>query len=597
MQQFYTLEEASRLLNTTTDELKAMARRGELRSFQDRGTMRFRGQEIDELVRRRGLGNSDPDLQLGESVPAKPADSPAPRKPAGEGAPTDKGTFDFNLSIEDSAEVALGKEQAESAGSGKKSGKKGSDSDVRLVADGSDLDFHIDSDSDVRMVDESGSASKSGKKKGSADPVAKGDSGVRLVQEDSGSDSDVKIVPETDDNAVALGADLTKRPSDSDIRLEDATSRPPADKKKKGTIPTEEIDLDAELQKADADARKKGSSGTHRPAGAGTSPFELSDADIPVPKKKSPRKPDSSDDFELTPAKEDHSPIELGSDDLIALQPVEESAEMPKQKSPAKKPVEAEEDSSSEFELSLDDGGSSPVAEDEASSSDFDLSLEENEAPVEGESSDSEFELTLDGSGGLVAAGEPGEAESKDIFESDFEVPALEEESGSEAVALDEGDTDLESSDFDLALGDEDAPSDETSGSQVVALEDEEDSDPEAATVMRTRRGAKAEVVEGEEAGEFDNLDLEGEPQEVVEEEEGVAPVPAGAYAPSRPARWGAIPVVFMLPCVILMFLVGLMSWEMMNIMWGYHQGQKVSGLVVPWMADTFLGKDKAPKE
>src|SRR5207248_2533781 len=85
------------------------------------------------------------------------------------------------------------------------------------------------------------------------------------------------------------------------------------------------------------------------------------------------------------------------------------------------------------------------------------------------EDSDSEFELTLDDSGGLV----PLEAEQKakgegDIFETDFEVPALDEESGSEAVALDESDTDLESSDFDLALEEGDAAGDEESGSQVV---------------------------------------------------------------------------------------------------------------------------------
>lgn len=590
MQQFYTLEEASRLLNTTVDELKAMARRGELRSFQDRGTLRFRGQEIDELVRRRGLGNSDPDLQLGES---KAAGSGEPGKLAGS---QDKGTFDFNLSLEDSDEVAIGKESAEMPG---KPMKKGSDSDVRLVSDGSDLDFQIDSDSDVRMVEDAPSGPKSGNRKHPADPVAKGDSGVRLV-EASGSDSGVKIVQDGED-AVALGADLTKRPSDSDIRLEDASpaARSPGDKKKKKDPVTEEFDLDAELQQADTAARQKGSSDVHRaaPSVPGTSPFELSDADVPVPKKKPARKTDSSDDFELTPAKEDHSPIELGSDDLIALQPVEESAEVPADKGKSKSAAKSEADSSSEFELSLEDAGSSPVSEDDSSSSDFDLSLDENEAAVEGEGSDSEFELTLDGSGGLVSTGDSGE--QKDIFESDFEVPALEEESGSEAVALDESDTDLESSDFDLALGDEDAPSDETTGSQVVALEDEEDSDPEAATVMKTRRGARAAVAEDEEAGEFDNLDLEGEDQEVVTEDVEEEPVTAGAgaYAPPKPARWGAIPVIFMLPCVILMFLVGLMSWEMMNIMWGYHQGQKVSGLVVPWVTETFLGKDKAPKD
>src|SRR5205807_8721824 len=92
----------------------------------------------------------------------------------------------------------------------------------------------------------------------------------------------------------------------------------------------------------------------------------------------------------------------------------------------------------------------------------------------------------------------------KDIFETDFEVPALDEESGSQAVALGERDTDLESSDFDLALGDEDIAADEESGSQVVALEDGEETDDAAATVSRRGRGGEEveELIGEEEEGE-----------------------------------------------------------------------------------------------
>jgi len=78
MVQYYTLEQAAQLLRTTPDQLKEMAKKNEVRAFQDRGTLRFRSQEIDELARSRGLG-SDPDLQLGEAKAAKP------------GAPADAG--------------------------------------------------------------------------------------------------------------------------------------------------------------------------------------------------------------------------------------------------------------------------------------------------------------------------------------------------------------------------------------------------------------------------------------------------------------------------------------------------------------------------
>ena len=37
-----------------------------------------------------------------------------------------------------------------------------------------------------------------------------------------------------------------------------------------------------------------------------------------------------------------------------------------------------------------------------------------------------------------------------------------------------------------------------------------------------------------------------------------------------------------MIPTVLLTFFVGLMCWETLNLMWGNHQGQKVSGIITP---------------
>ena len=66
-------------------------------------------------------------------------------------------------------------------------------------------------------------------------------------------------------------------------------------------------------------------------------------------------------------------------------------------------------------------------------------------------------------------------------------------------AALDESDTDLESSDFDRALGEEDMAGEEESGSQVVALDDEGEVDEGAATVAKPRKKGAA-VAEDEEA-------------------------------------------------------------------------------------------------
>ena len=72
-----------------------MAEEKKVRSFRDRGSLRFRSQDIDELARSLGLG-SDPDLQLGEVPPPKKTSSPSPSKRPKGGK--DDEVFDFNLS-------------------------------------------------------------------------------------------------------------------------------------------------------------------------------------------------------------------------------------------------------------------------------------------------------------------------------------------------------------------------------------------------------------------------------------------------------------------------------------------------------------------
>src|SRR6185437_9206193 len=65
MAQFYTLEEAARVLGMNPEELKAKAQQREVRAFLDGGSWRFRVVDVDELARRRGLG-SDAELRLSD---------------------------------------------------------------------------------------------------------------------------------------------------------------------------------------------------------------------------------------------------------------------------------------------------------------------------------------------------------------------------------------------------------------------------------------------------------------------------------------------------------------------------------------------------
>ena len=195
-----------------------------------------------------------------------------------------------------------------------------SDSDVRLVPEGSGLDFQVVPEGPKSSGAGSTPPSKSGPTRSnrpsklgkSPDPA---DSGVRIVPLEDSSDSDVKLTPDSGRGESGLSGRTSsaKKPSDSDIRLEDSVK---ASKKGSPDHPiTEEIDLDEEERRADPAARTQARPGKTRPKVnplnlPTSSPFELSEADIemdkPAAKKRpskvaKPEKEESSSDFELKP--------------------------------------------------------------------------------------------------------------------------------------------------------------------------------------------------------------------------------------------------------------------------------------------------------
>lgn len=663
VQGYYTLQEAAQVLGMPPDELKRMAQKNEIRSFQDRGTWRFRVQDIQELARRRGLG-SEMDMVVPEVRAPRPSDSPAPKKnvlggpksappksappksspprspskKVGPASPPQVKAPDvFNFSLDPSEEAvdlnldsggespsAVARRSGSKSGprvapkSGPKSGPRspvlppGSDSDVRLVSDGSDLTFSLmeDSgpkmagpDSDVKMVHDpgpsssmlrgqrqSGSGGPATPRKQAKDPL---DSGVRLVPMDS--DSDVKIVGAGSDEIV-LGEQPPKSATDSDIRLQQGDFNVPS-ASNEGML-TEEINLDEELRKQEAlqargkPAPKVKPKSKIQPALPKDSPFELSEQDLDLsPLEPAPKKAgEDSSDFDLTPAKaqEDSSdfdltplkdggssPLAMDSDEItLAPDAGEEDLKGPSSgislENPADSGISLEPEQGGgediEFELSLDAGATPrPRAEQEevTGSSEFELSLDVDDAGSDtGDSS--EFELTLDDNAGLADDEAPQvKAEDKDIFETDFEAAAAEDESASEVAALD---TDLDSSEFDLDLADSEIEvEEEESGSQVVAL-DEEEVEAGAETVAGKRKPKPAAALEEEPA--FDDL---GEEAEVEEEMAGVGGREVIREKFLQPAPWGALPVVFMLPCVVVMIVVGIMGFELVTSMTGYR--------------------------
>src|SRR5215813_9800866 len=117
-QGYYTLTEAAQFLNMSVDELKQMAQKGQIRSFQDRGTLRFRMQDVQELARKRGV-SSDPELVLGDASLPAPKSSPTPRSGTKKKAPASPKTpakqegapevfdFDFDDSVDLGADVPI----------------------------------------------------------------------------------------------------------------------------------------------------------------------------------------------------------------------------------------------------------------------------------------------------------------------------------------------------------------------------------------------------------------------------------------------------------------------------------------------------------
>jgi len=149
---------------------------------------------------------------------------------------------------------------------------------------------------------------------------------------------------------------------------------------------------------------------------------------------------------------------------------------------------------------------------------------------------------------------------------------------------------------------------DEESQSQVVPLDEdaEAEADESAETVARPApKKGKTKAKPAPSLEDEEGLDLgidtsleEGEGEEtegeVDEDEEGVVQ-PRQPLVEAPPAQWGVVPALMMIPCVIVLFVVGLMGFELIQGMWGYHQSSKVSRPVINFIARSF--DDTLPKE
>ncbi|MCS6852688.1 MAG: helix-turn-helix domain-containing protein [Gemmataceae bacterium] len=585
VQGFYTLDEAARVLGMAPEELNRMAQRREVRAFADRGTWRFRTQDIEELAKKRGSTRRSVAHSAAPSPPPLPADDDAPIPLAG----------DDNVEVGQEFFPSSGPASKGGSGPLSRSPLTVGESDVRLDIAGEDFNLVLTEDDELKRPSSqlgpvsSKSMAKRPSQIGGAETTASGrlvpkrrtamyhsarqDSEVQLPPPaPSDNDSDVRLDFDTglaalENSGVNIGEQLPPVTGGSSARLESGrrSKLGPGDP---NAMLTEEIDLDAEVGRADVPRaptskikpKTKARSALRPPELPTTSPFELSEADLqlePMPEEK------TGSEFELGFGSQDTGAVTAeSSDEDVSLGDLPPRSDLASRAGMSGINLQAPADSG----ISLERSG--PTTEE------IEFGLQADDAsPRTGDarefSPSSEFELTLDEepSGSLDQSQDT--AGSKDIFETDFDLPALEEESASQVVALDETDSSVASSDFELAVEDESGSQVvEESVSEVVPLDDEslsasQDSEP----LVAVDQALTSEV-----------LSQSGEEEE---EEEKVG-------AAAAPAEWGVLPVAMLIPCVLVMIVVGIMSYELLHGMWGYRQPTKVASPVISGLSNLF---------
>jgi len=568
MAQTYTLDEAAAKMSLALEEFKRRLRTEwtQIRSFRDGNTLRFRANEIDELARTIGLGSSA-ELTLGDSDELDALADPAPAPKKG------KKPADDELMNIDSDEVFLltgddapkaGKSGVLKAGKGKDSGVHVGDSKKKLKQPPAPP--AVEDDESILSEDEFDlpTGLSSSKLTGRSGKL----SSIKLKSSESGS---------------------MPKPGDSSAKL------------KSGDSGSKHKAADSGSKHKAADSGSK-----HKAADEDSSEFELSlDAD--------------SDDFELSLMPDSDEEVSLGGEPpasgsksgqsgINLNRPADSGVSLEGKsgrnlsgksgknlsgksgKHAAVPPPDSDEEI--DFELSIDSPGSG------ASSKRINVGNSGKKLPQP--DSDSEFELSLEEPSDLsLDLDDDSGAGKGDIFEAtDFEIPALEDDSASEAISLDDADTDLESSEFDLAIDDSGEAADD-SASEVVAIDEEE------VQTKKKKLKKKAVASDDEDGVDFDDMELEegssasqaltgvnpeadedAEEYEVSESSEDGSVRPAAAQAP-----WGALPAIMMLPTMLVLFVGGLMAYELLHGMWGYQQANRPTTPLLSALAEMFVGK------
>lgn len=304
IKKYLSLQEAAEFLGISQQALVRARERGEIRGFADRGSWKFRLEDVEEYGRMR-QPDSDPEVPLLKEVP--------PHKP------DDTTELDAQLAPRERPQQARGSDSSVVLGSEEDEAVGDQPTVIRRKRAQPDTDDGLQSsDSDVRLVLDERSTAESEAEL----PIpgkGKSDSDVRLADElrpviDAGSDSDVKLVASDSDSDVALVAQQPhgEEGSDSDVKLVDPAggSGVKAGQPRAGSAAEKDSDSDVKLVEPDSDSDVRlVQTSAAAPADDSDSDVKLADSDSDVrlltrPAQSASEK-DSDSDVKLAEADSD----------------------------------------------------------------------------------------------------------------------------------------------------------------------------------------------------------------------------------------------------------------------------------------------------
>ncbi|MCC7422410.1 MAG: helix-turn-helix domain-containing protein [Planctomycetaceae bacterium] len=551
---YLSLEEAAAELGLSTKELIGLRERGEIRGFADRGTWKFKGEDVEEFGRRR-QADSDPDVPMlsDDGLGEQPT---VIRRSALDEEDTPRGASDSDVRLIVDPALTAGKGPMDTDSdvrlldSGALKRRKGSDSDVKIVGS------VADSDSDVRLSD---SVLAKGAAKGSDSDVLLVGRG-RPARPPEESDSDVKLLSknrggqdtEADMGILSLPEHGSVLSDDNDLVLDDEAGM--TLKAASGISLDKLIDSGISLETGDSGIALIGGSDSDKLGGSGILLSGDSSKKLgrpqPGPKsskilgrkaeKPQPKKPLIDDDSSLTLADDSH--VSLSADDDMGLVLDEESG----------------------IGLASDSGISLERAQDSG------ISLESSD----------------------VNRTQPMLAMDDDLDGTNVEVPMLSDEGSNYELKMPSGDSEDDVADTSVILFDDDEAESSEGATRLGKSFDEEEPESfdmeEAGDDLDVAEDVVGEDDELDEMDVFDAGDDDFDASFDAGESHASFVAPTKTMVEAPPAEWGTGTFVMTAASTLLLAVCGTVMYDLVRSMWSWNEPTVVTRTILDQIRTMF---------